>query len=152
MTSIVLVLGLLTVRGSHEISTMDHLSPKLVGEMVTVSYVANPAIGHGRFRLENHGSKPLTAEVETVWLELGEKQQPLVDITVFNLRLDEMVNPAAFMIDAGSTETFLVGFPRIAYEPRFGIAMAVGLQLSINGIKLVAHSPVNFERRYPYNS
>ena len=122
---------------------------QLIGETVTVSYVADPSMGYGRFRLENCGTVAVTAVVESVWLELGEHRQPLTDITVFDLEQEQMVNPAGFKVDAEATLSFLVGFPRIAYEPRFGESVAVGLRLRVNDAALQAKSPIQFVRRIP---
>ena len=131
--------------------TAHHSGPQLIGETVTVSYVADPSVGHGRFRLENHEAVAVTAAVESAWLELGGHRQPLAGITVFDLDQDRMVNPASFRIDAEATVTFMLGFPKVAYEPRFGESSAVGLRLSVNGAELQALSPIVFEPRIPRN-
>ena len=61
---------------------------RLIGEIVTVSYVADPSVGHGQFRLENHDAGSVTAVVESGWLELGGQQQPLSGMTVFDVDLE----------------------------------------------------------------
>lgn len=127
--------------------SVQHPGPRLIGEAVTVSYVADPSVGHGRFRLENHESVAVTAAVESAWLELGALRQPLAGITVFDLDQDRMVDPAGFTVDAKATLTFLVGFPRVVYEPRFGESSAVGLRLTVNGTGQQALSPLVFVRR-----
>ncbi len=124
--------------------------PRLMGEPVTISYVADPGLSRGQFRLENHGTAAITAKVEAVWLE-REGQQPLTEITIFNLEQEQTVSPENLTVQAGTAMTFLVGFPRIAYEPDFGETVAVGLRLSINGVELQALSPVEFIRRVPRN-
>lgn len=129
--------------------TAHHPGPQLVGETVTVSYVADPWVGHGRFRLENHDAVAVTATVESAWLELGGRRQPLAGITVFDLEQDKMVNPTGFRIDAKATLPFLVGFPRVVHVPRFGESGAVGLRLTVNGTELQALSPIVFIRLIP---
>jgi len=131
--------------------TTPHSALQLVGETVTISYVADPSVGHGEFRLENSGDVAVTAAVESAWLELGARRQPLADVTVFDLDQDQMVNPKSFKVDAKTTLKFLVGFPRVTYEPRFGESSALGLRLNINGTELQALSPLKFVRRIPYD-
>ena len=150
MRAVILALGLVTFGGYHEIMTAHHSILQLIGETVTVSYVADPSVGHGQFRLENRGAVAVMAAVESAWLELGAHRQPLAGITVYDLDQERMVNPASFRIDAEATVTFLVGFPRVAHEPRFGESSAVGLRLSVNGTELQALSPIAFVRRFPY--
>lgn len=120
---------------------------QLIGETVTVNYVADPSVGYGRFRLENREAVVATAAVESVWLELGERRHLLTDITVFDLDQEQTVNPAGFEVGAGATLVFLVGFPRIAYEPPFGESVAVGLRLCVNGTELGAKSSIQLVRR-----
>lgn len=130
--------------------TPNRLGLKLIGEMVTVSYVADPSFGHGKFRLENHDAVTVEAAVESAWLELGERVQSLADVSIFDLSQDQMVNPKSLKVDAGAIMNFLVGFPRIAYEPHFGEVVNVGLRLRVNGVKLEALSPIKFVHRIPY--
>ena len=122
---------------------------QLIGETVTVSYIVDPSVGHGQFRLENYGTAAVMAAIESAWLELGAHRQPLSGITVYNLDHEQMVNPESFKVDAGATMRFLVGFPEVVYEPRFGESTGVGLRLSADGVDLQALSPVVFVRRHP---
>jgi hypothetical protein len=122
---------------------------QLIGEAVTVSYVADPSVGYGQFRLENLGDNAVTAAVQSAWLKLGARQQPLADITVFDLDQERMVNPESYKVDAKAIVRFLVGFPSFAHEPRFGESIAVGLRLSVNSAELQAQSPIEFVRRIP---
>lgn len=123
---------------------------QLIGETVTVNYVANPSAGHGQFRLENRGTFAVTAAVELAWLEFGGRRKSLVGITVFDLEQERMVNPNTFKVGAEVTMMFLVGFPKIDYEPRFGESTTVGLRLRVNGTEIQALSPIKFVRRIPY--
>jgi hypothetical protein len=125
---------------------------KLIGETVTVSYIVDPSVGHGQFRLENHGTVAVMAVIESVWLELGAQRRPLSGITVYNLDHEQTVNTERFNVDAGASMRFLVGFPVVAYEPRFGESTAVGLRLSVDGAEFQALSPVEFVRRHPRES
>lgn len=128
-----------------------HSDFQLIGETVTVSYIADPSVGHGHFRLENHGTTAVMAAVKSVWLEIGIHRQPLSGFTVYNLDQEQMVNPERFKIDAGSTIRLLIGFPKITYEPGFGESTGVGVRLSVNGAELQALSSIVFERRIPRN-
>ena len=149
MRAAILALGLLVV-GGNRVTTIGYDSgAELVGETVTVSYVADPAMGHGQFRLHNHGATAATASVASAWLELGGDRRPLADITVFDLEQEQMVNPDNFKVDGTKTLGFLLGFPRVAHEPRFGESSAVGLRLRVDGAELQALSPIKFVRRVP---
>ncbi len=134
---------------NHETMTARPSKPQLIGEAVTVSYVADPSMGHGQFRLENHGDIAVIATVESAWLELGERRLSLDRISVFDLDKDRMVNPDSFEVGAKATMKFLIGFPAISYEPPFGESSAVGLRIRVNGNELKALSPIKFVRRIP---
>lgn len=149
MRAVILLALVLYTVGEHETMTTRHSGLQLTGETVTVSYVADPSMGHGQFRLENQGAVAVTAAVESASLEFGGHQQPLSGITVFDLDQDQMVDPDSFKVDAGKTMRFLVGFPVVAHEPRFGESIAVGLRLTVNGAELTALSPIKFVRRFP---
>ena len=135
----------------HNEVAMAELSAnlQLTGETVTVSYVADPSLGYGRFRLENSGGAAVNAAVKEVWLEMDGQRQPLSGTTVFDRGIEQMVDPHGFDIDAGATLEFLVGFPRRAYAPRFGESTYVGLALSVDGEALQARSEIRFVRRIP---
>lgn len=151
MTHEVLALVLFLMSQSNEIAGNEQLNAELFGEVVIVSFVTDPTLSLGKFRLENYSSSPLMASVESVWLELGEEHKKLTDITLFSLERDEEMDPAGFKIGVESTETFLVGFPRLAYKPNYGDSTTIGLKLRVDGMELVAQSPIIFERRYPYD-
>ena len=148
--AVFLAFGLLTFGGCNEMTTTQHSGPQLIGEAVTVSYVADPSVGHGQFRLENHGDVAMMAVVKLAWLELGGRQQPLAGVTVFDLDQDQMMNPENFKVGVEATVTFLLGFSKVAYEPHFGESAAVGLRLRVNGTEIQALSPIKFVRRIPY--
>ena len=121
----------------------------LTGQPVEISYVADPVIGHGQFRLENHRAQAVTASVQSAWLQLGPRQQALTQVTVYVLGEEQMVDPQDFKVEAQSALDFLLGFPAVAYEPPFGESVAVGLRLQVNGAELEALSPITFVRRLP---
>lgn len=135
--------------GDYVTMSMSNSGVQLIGESVTVSYVADPSLGHGQFRLENHGNTAVMAAVKSAWLELGARIQPVVDVTLYDLAQEQMINPDGFKIEAGATKRFLIGFPKFIYEPNFGEKTNVGLRLTINGDELQAFSSIVFERRIP---
>src|SRR4051812_46008350 len=93
---------------------------QLIGETVEVSYVADPTIGHGEFRLENHGQNQAHALVVSVWLHLGDRREELDSFTAYDLDQEQAIDPQNITIAANATLRFLVGFPAIVYEPAFG--------------------------------
>ena len=129
--------------------TSNHSSLKLVGETVTISYVADPAIGHGKFRLENGGEIQVTASIKSAWLQFGDRQQLLDNISVFDSVQDNPFDPHSFTVEAGTELNFLLGFPPMAVDPRFGETYGVGLRLQVNGLELEAVSEINLVQRIP---
>ncbi len=129
---------------------MTSLQPavELTGEAVTVSGVADPAVSYGQFRLENHGQASEIASLGAVWLEVGERRQPLAQVTLFDVSHDQELEPGHFEIEPGTTINFLVGFPKVAYEARAG-EFTVCLELHVGGADLEARSPVTFVQRIP---
>ena len=151
MTAAILAVGL-SMFGGYEMMAIHPLGVQLGGETVTVSYIADPSVGHGQFRLENYGTAAVMASVTSAWLELGTHRQPLPAITVYNLDHEQTLDPESFRVDAGATMRFLIGFPEFAYEPHFGESTAVGLRLKVHGAEIQALSPVKFVRRHPRES
>ncbi|MBI2930808.1 MAG: hypothetical protein HYY16_04085 [Planctomycetes bacterium] len=123
---------------------------RLIGEAVTVSYVADPSVGYGQFRLENDEDVPAMAAVESAWLEFDDQRKPLAGVTVFDRAQEKMVNPDRFEVGAKATLSLMVGFPPTTYEPHFGESSAVGLRVRVDGVVLQALSSLKFVRRIPY--
>lgn len=121
----------------------------LAGETVEISYVSDPKIGHGSFRLSNARDTAVSAGVVAAWLELGSQRKPLDQFTVFDLAKEHMVDPKHFEVGAKASLGFLLGFPTMAYEPGFGESAAVGVTLSAGGAEVTARSPLRFVRRMP---
>jgi hypothetical protein len=124
-------------------------APQLTGAAVTVSYVSDPVVGHGQFRLDNPGSSSLRAAVESAWLEVGGDRQTLSDVSIYDLDHEAAIDSSDFEVEPGATRNFLVGFPARAQESRFGESTAVGLRLQLDGATKEAVSPIIFERRIP---
>ena len=121
----------------------------LTGETVDISYVSDPQIGHGEFRLNNPGDSQVVAAIASAWLELGDQRKPLPRFTVFDLAQEHMVDPQHVQVGPKTTLGFLLGFPSMSYEPRFGESAAVGVKLTANGTEVTATSPLKFVRRIP---
>jgi hypothetical protein len=121
----------------------------LTGETVNISYVGDPAVGHGEFRLNNAGDTPIFAAVAAAWLELGNQRRPLQQVTIFDLAQEHMVDPQRFEVGPKASLSFLLGFPSVSYAPPFGESAAVGLKLTANGTDVSAVSPLKFVRRIP---
>jgi hypothetical protein len=149
MKAVLLAVALFACEGDEAVANAQSAGAELIGEDVTVSYVADPAIGHGRFRLENHAPMAMTAAVKSAWLALGEHRRPLPEIRVFDLALEKTIDPSSLRVEAGGTIRFLLSFPSFAYEPGFGESVFVELQLSVDGSDLQARSPIRFVRRIP---
>lgn len=149
MRAILLALEILAF-GGNEKMTVNH-SPQLYGETVTVSYVTDPSISYGQFRLENPGTDAIIVGLKSAWLEVDGQQQSLDEISLFDTDQDKMINPENFKVGAKSTLSFLIGFPRQEHVPQSGELIAVHLQLTINGLDIQSLSPIKFEKRIPVN-
>lgn len=121
---------------------------RLTGEPVTVSGVADLAVGHGRFRLENPGPSPVRAAVEAAFLAMGDDRRELTPATVFDVDRDVAHEPGGFEVAPGAF-TFMLGFPAVPDARGPGEEAAVVLRLSVDGATLEASSPVRLERRIP---
>ena len=66
----ILALGLLIFGGYEQVTNARHSDLQLIGETVTVSYVADPSVGHGQFRLKNDGEIAQVVTVESAWYRL----------------------------------------------------------------------------------
>jgi hypothetical protein len=120
----------------------------LVGEPVTVSGVADLAVGRGQFRVDNPGPAAVRASVASAWLDVGGREQSLEPATVFDVDRDLALEPDGFDVEPG-TMTFLLGFPRVPNEAGPGEETSVGLRLAVDGSTLEARSPIVLERRLP---
>ena len=121
---------------------------ELAGEQVTVSGVADLMAGHGRFRIENPGPDPVPAAVESAWLDVGGRTQPLAPASVFDTERDAAHDPGGFEVPPGGM-TFFLGFPQVRNQAGAGEETSVGLRLAVGGETLEARSPIVFERRIP---
>lgn len=149
MKAVLFAVALLACEGDEAVANAQSAGAELIGEDVTVSYVADPVIGHGIFRLKNHMPTAMTVTVQSAWLALGEHRRPLSEIHVFDVALEKAIDPCCLRVDAGGTIRFLLGFPSLVYEPRFGESVFVELQLSVDDSRLQARSPISFVRRVP---
>lgn len=122
---------------------------RLRGVPVTVSYVADPAVGRGEFALDNEGDAPLSAAVVEAWLDRDGDRLPLPGVSLFDLGTEQAVESADLAVPARSTRRFLVGFPRVAVDGPVPAATTVGLRVRVGDLELEAASPIRLERRIP---
>ena len=119
---------------------------RIVGEPVVVSYLADPVISRGRFRLENHGTSTAQTAVELAWVRIGEQRQDLSHISLFDVDTDRQLDPNQIEVAPGEIVTFLLGFPRIPYRQE-GNEVSVGIRLDgladagRDGVTRPAHPP-----------
>jgi hypothetical protein len=129
--------------------TSNHSNPLLIGEMVTISYLTDPSLGYGQFRLENPTAKVLNARVEDAWLEIGDRRQSLENVSIFDRVGNQPVDPKSFNVAAGAELSFLLNFLPVACNPRFGETYTVGLRIKANGAEVEALSSIQLVRRMP---
>ena len=68
MRAAALALVIFAFESGQEMTTAQQSGFQFVGETVTVSFVADLSVGHGQFRLENHGTDAMTAAVISAWV------------------------------------------------------------------------------------
>lgn len=121
---------------------------RVIGEPVVVSYLADPAISRGRFRLENDGTSTARTAVELAWVRIGGQRQDLVHISLFDVDTEQQLDPDQLEVAPRETVTFLLGFPRIPYGQAGG-EVSVGIRLAGSPMPVEAESPVQLIRRRP---
>lgn len=127
---------------------MDVSLIHLVGETIVVTYVADPVVSRGQFRLENHGTSAAFVAVESAWVRMGGRQQPLPQVFLFDVDADQQLDPSRLRVAPGQQVTFLLGFAGVPYLPPAD-DVVVGLRLSGPPASIEAESPVQFVRRIP---
>jgi hypothetical protein len=127
---------------------MSNAEIRVIGEPIVVSYLTDPAISRGRFRLENHGNSTAQTAVELAWVRIGRQRQHLSHISLFDVDTDQQLDPNQLEVAPGEIVTFLLGFPRIPYEQE-GNEVSVGIRLAGSPTSIEAESPVQLIRRIP---
>lgn len=127
---------------------MSDAEIRIIGEPITVSYLTDPAISRGRFRLENHGNSTAQAAVELAWVRIGQQRQHLSHISLFDVNTDQQLDPNQLEVAPGEIVTFLLGFPRIPYRQE-GDEVSVGIRLAGSQTPIEAESPIQLIRRIP---
>lgn len=127
---------------------MSDAEIRIIGEPITVSYLTDPAISRGRFRLENHGNSTAQAAVELAWVRIGQQRQHLSHISLFDVNTDQQLDPHQLEVAPGEIVTFLLGFPRIPYRQE-GNEVSVGIRLAGSQTPIEAESPIQLIRRIP---
>jgi hypothetical protein len=121
---------------------------RIVGEPVVVSYLTDPVISRGRFRLENHGNSTAQTAVELAWVRIGQQRRDLSHISLFDVDTDRQLDPNQIEVAPGEIVTFLLGFPRIPYKQE-GNEVSVGIRLAGSLTPIETESPVRLIRRIP---
>lgn len=127
---------------------MSDAEIRIIGEPITVSYLTDPTISRGRFRLENHGNSTAQAAVELAWVRIGQQRQHLSHISLFDVNTDQQLDPNQLEVAPGEIVTFLLGFPRIPYRQE-GNEVSVGIRLAGSQTPIEAESPIQLIRRIP---
>jgi hypothetical protein len=121
---------------------------RLIGEPVTISYLTDPMISRGKFRLENHGVFTARMAVESAWVRIDRQRLPLSHISLFDVDTDRQLDPDHLDVAPGGIATFLLGFTRVPYAQEAG-EVVVGLRLVGAPTTIEAESPVQLVRRIP---
>ena len=122
----------------------------LMGEPVTISFLTDPAIGHGQFRLVNQGEAPIVVVVERAWFETNEAApRRLSPLFPYDDDHDRPLDPSRIEIPPGATLNFSIGFPQLAYTPRDGEERAIRLRVKAGATVREARSPIVLIRRLP---
>ena len=148
LTTAIVALGLVWP-GETDDLMQEAMHYTVVGEPVKISYLADPTIGRGQFRIENTTGRVARAEVRSVWLEIGAQCQALIPTSVYLLDAQQEVAAEGFEVAATPITRILIGFPRVALQTQFGETVSVGIVMTIEGFEFQARSAIVLERRYP---
>ena len=122
----------------------------LTGQPVTISFLTDPAIGQGEFRLVNQGGARIVVVVEGAWFETSEAApRPLSPLSAYDDDHNRPLDPSRIEIPPGATSSFSIGFPRLAYTPRDGEECAIRLRVKVGTTVREARSPLVLVRRLP---
>lgn len=121
---------------------------RLVGEPVVTSYVADPVVARGQFRLENHGDATARTAVEAAWLRIDGRRSTISTLSAFDVGEGRELDPHRLEVAPRDVLTFLLGFPRVPYDERAG-DVAVGIRLTGLVMPIEAESTIRLVRRIP---
>jgi hypothetical protein len=128
----------------------DTATFKLTGEPVTISFLTDPAIGQGKFRLVNQGRARIVVVVERAWFETSEAApRELSPLFPYDDDHDRSLDPSGIEVPPGATLNVSIGFPRLAYTPRDHEECAIRLRVKAGATVREARSPLVLVRRLP---
>jgi len=81
----------------------------LFGEPIVVSYLAEPVISRGRFRLENHGDSTARTSVESAWVRIDRRRQSLRQVFLFDVETDQELDPNRLEVAPGKVGSSCLG-------------------------------------------
>jgi hypothetical protein len=130
---------------------MSSADIQVIGEAVFASYLADPVVSRGQFRVENRGSSTVRAAVESAWLRIDGRRQVLDHVSLFDIDTDRQLDPKNVDIEPGQVMTFWLGFRPLPHQQR-AREVAVGIRLAgASPTPIEAESPVHLVRRIPRN-
>ena len=123
---------------------------RLAGKAVTVSYLADPVVGHGRFEIDNQSAEKAEIQILGAWMKLGSDVRELSGWSIFDLGSERTLDPDGFIVEPGTKLDFLLTFPRIPHEPQFDARCSIALRAMAGSLPISAESVIVFERRIPF--
>lgn len=119
----------------------------LMGIEVTESFLSDPRIRHGEFRLENGGNAAISADVEAVRLQTGEESRAFETWHLLDVGTGQPIE-GAIEVPPDSAVQFLLSFETVPYQPRMG-AVALHCSIAAGDSTYEAASPIRIINRIP---
>ena len=130
-------------------SFINHTDFILEGLAVTVSFVSDPAISHGKFRFVNNSENHVRVIIKSLKLTIGDTQETISGFHIFNLSKEETIDVNSVEIEPKDSLLFTISFIKRLYNFRFGEKIDIRIEIDANGDTMEALSPVIMERRIP---
>ena len=151
LISFLILTGWSSINCTEKNKTMDTHSAniQLIGEELTISYLADPMISYGVFELTNDDSQAITASISSLKLLIGDFHQQITEFHIFDLNQEVSLESNEVSLEAQSKFRFNLGFPRIPYTQPLADPIELVLEMKINDQKLEAVCRIKMEKRIP---
>lgn len=117
------------------------------GQKVSRSYLSDPHVANGDFRIANRGTDSVRIHIDAVWLRLGKTRQKMEGISVFD-KDREITVTDPFTVQPHSELSVSVGFPRVPVTDT-QTEIYVEAAFAVQGKTIKAESPIELVQRKP---
>ncbi len=119
------------------------------GEKVSKSYLSDPFVSNGKFTLINNEGDPVNVSIHTVSLTIGEQQQMIEDVSVFDMNEEQTLDSKKIIITPNSKTALMIGFPRVPIQGTPGSEIFLEVVFTVQEEKIKVISDIELTRRIP---